>query len=109
MNNVFDDIHVDLPEELVESLVECGGLRIERIVSRGHTTADGEWYDQESDEFVLLLKGSAVLEFADGHNHSLGPGDWMVIPAHSRHRVVKTDSATESVWLCVHYRYEKPE
>jgi len=96
-----------LPDEWVECLAAGDGVTIERIVSRGHASADGFWYDQDRHEFVVLLSGAARLEFADGEDEvMLGAGDWLLIPAHRRHRVAWTDAERESVWLAVHYRAE---
>ena len=103
MNNLFDRIPDDLPAEWMETLAESGSVRIERIVSRGHASPPGEWYDQALSEWVLLLKGSAGLEFEDGREAQLYPGDWLEIPAHQRHRVAWTDPGEDTVWLAVHY------
>ncbi len=75
MKNLFTDIPDDLPEELFEDLVNTDSVRIQRIISRGHTTRDMDWYDQDTNEFVVLLKGAARLEFRDGRQTELGPGD----------------------------------
>ena len=103
MNNLFDDVPENLPEEFLQTLVENRQVRIERIVSRGHATPEGEWYDQQDNEWVLLLKGAAGLAFEDGREVSMGPGDWLVIPAHRRHRVAWTDEDGDTVWLAVFY------
>jgi len=103
MKNLFGDIPADLPGEFFETLVKTGSVRVERIVSRGHVTAAGDWYDQVEDEFVVVLKGAARLEFSDGRVSELGPGDCLNIPAHERHKVVWTDETAETVWLVVHY------
>lgn len=50
-----------LPDEVVNLLVERLGLRIERIVSAGQATPEGQWYDQDRDEFVLVVDGAARL------------------------------------------------
>jgi cupin 2 domain-containing protein len=103
MKNILNNIPDDLPEELFETLVKRNPVHIERIISRGHTTTEGEWYDQDKNEFVLLLTGAAKLEFADGRVVSMGPGDWLEILAHRKHRVAWTDETAETVWLAVHY------
>jgi len=104
-DNLFTDIPVPLPAELVETLSRLGQVRIERIVSRGHASPPDFWYDQEQDEFVLLISGSARLEFAaDQPPVFLSPGDWLIIPAHHRHRVAWTDPEQDTVWLAVHYQ-----
>jgi cupin 2 domain-containing protein len=90
-------------EQGAESFVElarAGGARVERIASRAVT--DGEWYEQAWPEFVLLVAGSAKLEFADGSRREMKPGDWALLPALCRHRVAWTDPAGETLWLAVH-------
>ena len=91
------------PEQGAESFVELartGGARVERIASRG--VAQGDWYEQGWPEFVLLVAGSAELGFANGSTRKLKPGDWALLPANCRHRVVWTDPDQESLWLAVH-------
>ena len=77
------------------------GPRIERIVSEGHVSPEGFWYDQDEPEWVALLQGTAELEFEDGRRHPMEAGDWLAIPAHERHRVAYTSSAPPCVWLAV--------
>jgi cupin 2 domain-containing protein len=104
MNNLLADIPVDLPEELVETLLEDKSLRIERIVSHGHASSAGFWYDQPQHEWVLLLQGEARLQFDEGGKLiSLRPGDAINIPAHKRHRVEWTTPKQPTVWLAIHY------
>jgi len=103
--NLFEGIPGSLPEELVEVLAEGEGkVRVERIVSTGHSSPEGYWYDQEAVEWVCLLKGSAVLAFeGDQGAVDMRPGDWIEIPAHCRHRVERTDGEEETVWLAFHW------
>lgn len=103
MNNLFSDIPLDLGEELFDVLVKSENVQVERIVSKGHTSPTDGWYDQEKNEFVLLLKGAARLEFDDNTVAQLVPGDWLDIAAHRRHRVAWTKEDSETVWLAVHY------
>ena len=103
MNNLFANIPRDLPEELCETLARSDAVRIERIVSRGHASPDDFWYDQEQDEWVLLVQGAARLAFADGDEVRLRSGDWLLIPAHWKYRVAWTVPEAETVWLAVHY------
>src|SRR5205807_9641811 len=78
------------------------GLRIERIVSLAQESPPGFWYDQPQAEWVLLLAGAARLRFADeDEERALGPGDWVHIAAHRRHRVAWTDPEHPTVWLAV--------
>ncbi len=101
-NNLFSGIPEQLPQELCETLLMRDGLRLVRIVSHGHTTPPNEWYDQSTDEWVILLSGSATLKFENGEAQQLNPGDYLLIPAHHRHRVEATDSQQKSVWLALH-------
>ncbi|MEJ2383328.1 MAG: cupin domain-containing protein [Xanthomonadales bacterium] len=103
MANLFAGIPDDLPAELVDVLLRAGDVEIERIVSRGHASPPDGWYDQARDEFVVLLRGAARLEFGDGTVVRLAPGDWLNIPAHRRHRVAWTDPDRDTVWLAVHH------
>ena len=103
--NICFDIPNDLPEELVEVISESKGVRIERIVSRGHQSPEGFWYDQEDSEFVLLVSGEAELIFEEENvSVRMEPGDHLVIPAHKRHRVARTAPDRETIWLAVHFK-----
>lgn len=75
-------------------------VKIERIVSRSHSSPPGFWYDQEQDEWVVVLKGRAVLEFEGGETMVVAEGDYVTIPSHLRHRIVETSE--ETLWLAVH-------
>lgn len=105
MRNLFADIPPDTGQELVEEILQAEGFRIERIVSRGQASPEGSWYDQETEEWVLLVSGSATLRFDDGRRIDLKPGDHLVIPRHLRHRVERTDPERETVWLAVHWTH----
>ena len=99
----------DLPDtgatEIADALVTRPGLRIERIVSFGQTSPEGFWYDQDEAEWILLLAGAASLRFEDEQEaRLLGPGDWLEIAAHRRHRVEWTDPAKPTIWLAVFYQ-----
>jgi cupin 2 domain-containing protein len=100
--NLFHAIPQRLPQELCETLLQRGGVRLERIVSHAHTTPPGEWYDQGWDEWVVLLSGSATLQFEGGELMPLTPGDHLLLPAHCRHRVACTDERGQSIWLALH-------
>ena len=104
MDNMLRDIPVDLPEELVETLLEHKTLRIERIVSHGHASPAGFWYDQPQHEWVLVLTGEASLVFEDDdETMTMRPGDTINIPAHKRHRVQWTTPNEPTIWLAIHY------
>lgn len=90
--------------EQVRELLSREDIRIERIVSRGHSSPPGFWYDQKEHEWVMVLEGRARLLFAGGEAAiQLGPGDHIDIPAHTKHRVVWTDPDQNTVWLAVFY------
>ena len=88
-------------EEFFETLAAGGGVRVERIVSEGHVSPDGFWYDQDEWEWVAVLQGSAELEFEGRGSVSLRAGQWVLIPAHARHRVAATSTTPQCVWLAV--------
>jgi cupin 2 domain-containing protein len=100
--NLLANISCELPEELFTTLLQSPGVRIERIVSHGHQSPDGFWYDEPTGEWVIVLKGAARLEFEDG-TLEMGPGDFINIPAHQKHRVAWTTSDEPTIWLAVHY------
>jgi len=94
----------ELPEELMEVLCASDSVKIERIVSRGHRSPKGFWYDQETNEFVLLVQGRAsILVHGQEEMITLEPGDYINIEAHVKHRVEWTDPEKATLWLAVHY------
>ena len=100
--NIYDNIPEDLRRELFQTLHESKTCKIERIVSRGHSTPSGEWLEADRDEWVILLSGAAELVFEEGNRQmSLKPGRYVLIPAGCRHRVGWTDTEQTSVWLVV--------
>ena len=102
--NLFADIPRNLSDELIETLLQTSSFRIERIVSNGHCSPVGFWYDQDDNEWVILLKGSAGLRFEyNDDSIILNPGDYIHIDKHERHRVEWTDAKQETVWLAVYY------
>ena len=96
----------NLPEPLPDAeeftdLIPDRGVKIERIVSSGQTSPAGEWYDQDRDEWVVLIQGEAVLEYEDGGKLRLNAGDHVLIPAHRRHRVDYTSRTPPCIWIAV--------
>lgn len=106
VTNLFAGLANDLPDEVVTTLLEAGTLRIERIVSQGQTSPDGFWYDQEQHEWVVLVAGAARLRF-EKKTVELRPGDFVNIPAHTKHRVEWTTPDQPTVWLAVFYGRER--
>ena len=102
--NLFTDLPDASRAEITETLATGRDVRIERIVSKGQASPQGFWYDQAEHEWVSLLSGSAELALQDPDEHlMLGPGDHVLIPAHRRHRVVRTAANVETVWLAIFY------
>lgn len=105
MDNLFLDLPADLSEEFVEVLAQSEHVRAERVVSNGHNSPAGFWYDQEMHEWVVVLKGEARLRFeGDAEPIHMKPGDHINIPAHRKHRVEWTAPDEPTVWLAVFYR-----
>lgn len=101
-DNLFSELPSNLPRELLITLLDSANLRIEKIVSYGHASPLGFWYDQDEHEWVVLLRGAARLTIA-GKLVELKPGDFINIPAHQKHRVEWTTPEEPTVWLAVHY------
>lgn len=103
VKNLYANIPDKIPEEIFEDILRADKFRIERIISKGHRSKKDFWYDQDENEFVLLLKGEAQLGFEDGSKIDLKEGDYLIIPAHLKHRVERTSEETETIWLAVFY------
>lgn len=102
--NLFQNIPASLRSEFVQRLAGTKGVRIERIVSRGHSSPTGYWYDQAETEWVLLVKGAARIRFeADDSVVEMGPGDHVTIAPRARHRVEWTTPDEETIWIAVFY------
>ncbi|WP_189637802.1 GNAT family N-acetyltransferase [Thalassotalea sp. HSM 43] len=110
INNVFTSLPEHQNKEIIETLLEMGPsntghnqLKIERIISNGECSADGYWYQQQQDEWVIVLNGHGVLEFESGETVTLGKGDYCFIKSGLKHRVAKTSQTETTLWLAVHY------
>jgi len=104
IKNLFDNIPENLGDEVFETLLETSGLKLERIISKAHKTPQGQWYDQQQDEWVILLQGNAgILIEGDKQACKLLPGDYLLLPAHKKHRVEWTADDTETIWLALHF------
>jgi cupin 2 domain-containing protein len=102
--NLFAGLPQRMREEQLTALCEAAGMRIERIVSHGHASPPGFFYDQEQQEWVIVLQGAArLLVEGDERPIDLKPGDYVDIPAHCRHRVEWTTPDQPTVWLAVHF------
>lgn len=107
MDNIFKLPDEISKEELFEKLAQGKDVLIERIVSYGHTTPDDYWYNQEKDEWIILFQGEAAILFDDGNEINLKSGDYLLIPKHKKHRVIKTSSPC--IWLAVHGDFQVNE
>ena len=110
IKNIFSGIKNQSPEEIFETIIKSNQFKIERIISSGQSTDEEKWCDQDVDEWVILLKGSAGLLFESNNDEIImKPGDYVNIPAHKKHRVEWTDANEETIWLAVHYQNETCE
>ena len=103
MPNLLKETPNNLPQEMFETLLDNNFVKIERIVSKGHTSPESGWYDQEQHEWVLLIQGAAIITYYDGKEINLGKGDYLNIPAHTKHKVSWTDPSCETIWLAIFY------
>ena len=105
IENLFSSLPSETRAETITTLLASPNVRIERIVSTGQASPPGFWFDQDWAEWVILLAGSAALQFeGESEPRELKPGDYVHIPAHARHRVAWTDAREPTVWLAVHVR-----
>lgn len=104
VKNIFKEIPKEIPDEIFQKILSTDKLKIERILSKGHASPKEGWYDQNTNEWVILLKGKAKLTFKERKNPvELTPGDYINIPSHVKHRVEWTDPSQETIWLAIHY------
>jgi len=103
VRNIYDNVPEDLSKEFFEDIILNENFRLERIISKAHFSPEGFWYDQSQNEFVLLLSGSAEILFENNYSVKLKPGDYLIIPAHVKHRVEKTDSEKLTYWLTLYF------
>lgn len=102
-DNIFSNIPCKLEQEMFESILDDQAVKIERIISKGQTSPDSGWFDQEKNEWVILLKGKAIMAFENQTPVLLNEGDFINIPSHTKHKVAWTDPDNETVWLAVNY------
>lgn len=102
-NNIFSDLPVSLNQEVFEDILKRDKIRIERIISQGQSAPETGWFDQDENEWVIVLTGSASLLFEGETVIELCPGDYVLIPAHQRHRVLKTAPEQPTIWLAVFF------
>ena len=102
--NIYSHMTQAVNDEIFDTILSSDRCEIQRIISKGHKSPSGYWYDQERDEWVILLRGAATLKFNNGNKIiEMMPGDYIHIPAHCKHRVESTDPDIETIWLAVHF------
>lgn len=101
--NILTPLPDALDDEVCTDLCRAEHVTIKRIVSHGQTSPASGWYDQDDNEWVIVLQGEAEVAFADADPVRLVAGGYLNIPAHTRHRVAWTAPDTDTVWLAIHY------
>ena len=102
--NIYSNIPEKLSDEIVDVIFQSEIIRIERIISDGQASPDNFWYDQDENEWVILLKGKAKIKYQDQSEQNLTEGDYIFIPSHKKHRVEWTDNNTKTVWLAMFFK-----
>ena len=105
-SNIFNNILPYCDKEIFDTLLQNQNIKIERIISYGQTSPDSFWYDQEENEFVLLLEGEAKIEFKD-KTIALKRGDYLLIPKYTKHRVSYTLPNKPTIWLAIFFTGDK--
>ncbi|MCP4970218.1 MAG: cupin [Arcobacter sp.] len=104
--NLLENIVIDKENEKIEDILKTRNIRIERIISNGQSTEEDFWYDQEENEFVILLEGNAILEIKEDNKIKqieLVKNEYINIKANVKHRVKYTDSNNPTIWLTIFY------
>ena len=101
--NIFSKVGEKLVDEAIETLLQTDAIKLERIISKGHASPKDFWYDQDQNEWVCLLQGSAILEFKEDKKIHLKTGDYLTIFAHEKHRIHWIDPTCETIWLALFY------
>jgi len=104
IGNLFESLPEDISKEVFSDIVQGENIKIERIISKGHSSPDSGWYDQHENEWVIVLRGEARLSFKNNNDVHLVAGSHLNIPAHTKHKVAWTTPNTETIWLAVHYK-----
>jgi len=101
--NIFESIPEEFDDELFDLIIQHGDVKIERIVSKGHASPKSGWYDQDHNEWIIVLKGEAIITLENEEKINLKGGCHLNIPAHTKHKVTWTKPKTDTVWLAVRY------
>ena len=103
IENIFEFPNQLPSQELFETLLNHDQVLIKRIISTGQVTPEGEWYDQEQNEWLIVLQGSGELSYEDNSRIKLITGDYLLIPAHLKHRVEYTSTEPACIWLTIFF------
>lgn len=103
MANIYSTLPAEFKDEIFEELISARNVRIERIISKGHSSPEQGWYDQAENEWVIVLEGAGTILFENGVEVNLKKGDYVNIASHARHKVTWTDPDNVTVWLAVFY------
>ncbi len=103
LGNIFDSIPDNLDEEVFDFLLQNNHFKIERIISKDQSSPKFGWYNQDKNEWVIVLKGEALISFENDEEVNLKVGSYLDIPAHTKHKVKWTDPETETIWLAITY------
>lgn len=107
LKNLFKNLPDASKDEVFTELLLSNNMKIERIVSKGQSTEAVDWLEQDLDEWVLLLEGGAEILFdGENENRKMSRGDYLFIPAHTKHRVESTEKDKNTIWLAIHFRKE---
>jgi len=102
LNNIFAEIPDELDNELMDVLQQSDNIKIQRIVSKGQVSPETGWYDQQQNEWVIVIKGEAIITF-EQTEVAMQAGSYINIPAHTKHKVSWTHPDLETIWLVVYY------
>lgn len=103
MKNLFDISGIaGNDSEIFEELLNLENIKIERIISTGQKTKEGEWLEENESEWVILLQGTSIVIFESGEKYNLKKGDYLFIPSNMKHRVEYTSENPKCIWLAVH-------
>jgi cupin 2 domain-containing protein len=100
--NIYTGHETGDAQEMFEVIATMGDTRIEKITTLTPYSTPGEWYNQDKDEWVVLLRGNAQIEIGDQGFVELSSGDYIFLPAHCLHRITRTSADPACIWLAVH-------
>ena len=101
--NIYCTPKTGSTKEIFTTLFSGKNIKIEQIISCGQTSPAEGWYDQQQHEWVILLEGEAKLEFENNLIKQLQKGDYLMIPAKCKHKVIYTSKEPKCVWLAVFF------